>query len=160
MSVVETRQMSSDETRQMSTSKTGRCPVSLFEHLSRLSRRHLSCLNCRHLSCLNSRHQHQHSSLSISIQYQQSAMEAATAAYLHCAPMVEMSPTGYDVGHGQTRLTWQRQDIGGGGIKPQSCSLHILRLCDCVTVGSSLHVLPIEMYGCLQNQLMPRGTLQ
>ena len=48
--------------------------------MSCLSRRHLSCLNCRHLSCLNSRHlpclnsghQHQHSSLGISIQHQQS----------------------------------------------------------------------------------------
>ena len=33
----------------------------------------VSCLNSRHLSCLNSRHQHQHSSLSISIQNQQSS---------------------------------------------------------------------------------------
>ena len=40
--------------------------------LSWLSRGHLSCLSSRHLSCLKSRHQHQHSSLSISIQHQQS----------------------------------------------------------------------------------------
>ena len=40
--------------------------------LSCLNSRHLSCLSSRHLSCLNSRHQHQHSSLSISTQRQQS----------------------------------------------------------------------------------------
>ena len=41
-------------------------------HLSCLNTGHLSCLSSRRLSCLNSRHQHQHSSLSISMQRQQS----------------------------------------------------------------------------------------
>ena len=50
---------------------------------------HLSCLNSRHLSCLNSRHQHQRSSLSISIQNQQSSYHGGCDSSLHDMMIVD-----------------------------------------------------------------------
>ena len=77
----------------------------------------VSCLNSRHLSCLNSRHQHQHSSLSISIQCQQSPQyggyDSRLSSCYHegwgikrpCAPIAVVILTAYGFGSSKTRMT-------------------------------------------------------